>query len=175
MNSHEIERIADAMHHLRPDWPIKQLKTLMTLPQLADRPRRDVTVALAWVACESGTANPYRVLEAGPWWRAVAIDGTTTTREVLTPAERCGICAHANHDGRCPKCPAIDDHIGEPDFKTKRDGGTVHQIVESIKAEVAPTSPSPEPRSLDDLAADPRVEAARAAMTTTALSEERTA
>ena len=118
MNAHEIERIADAMHHLRPDWPAKQLRTLLSSPQLSDRPRRDVCVALAWVACESGTANPYRVLEAGPWWRAAAVDGVTTAGpDKTTPDQRCGICGKRRD--RCESAPryADDDHAFEPDFK----------------------------------------------------------
>ncbi len=52
MNDHEIERIAAAMNMLRPDWPKAQLKTLLKDERITDRPRRDVSVALAWVACE---------------------------------------------------------------------------------------------------------------------------
>lgn len=74
MNEHEIERIAAAANQLRPDWPIAQLRTLLKGDGLVNRPRRDVSVALAWVACEVGTASPYRVLESGPWWRAAGIE-----------------------------------------------------------------------------------------------------
>jgi hypothetical protein len=90
MNEHEIERIADAMHHARPDWPVKQLRTLIS-EKLADRPRRDVFVALAWVACEPATASPYRVLEAGPWWKAAAVEGTLVPRHP-TPDTFCQNC-----------------------------------------------------------------------------------
>lgn len=41
--------------------------------------------------------------------------------EILAPGERCGICAHQRHDGKCPRCAPIDDHAFEPDFK--RDTG----------------------------------------------------
>lgn len=93
MNEHEVGRIAAAMNQLRPDWPVKQLHTLLSAPALASRPRRDVCVALAWVACESGTSNPYRVLESGPWWRAVAVDGDTTGRRMpWNPHDFCETC-----------------------------------------------------------------------------------
>lgn len=72
MNDYEIEKIAAAINILRPDWPTRSLITLLKRPQLAGRPRRDVLVALAWVASEPNTANPGRVLEAGPWWKAAA-------------------------------------------------------------------------------------------------------
>lgn len=97
MNQHERERIAAAMHHLRPDWPLRQLLTLLATPQLTDRPRRDVVVALAWVACESNTASPYRVLESGPWWRAAAIDEPGSRQR--EPGPWCSVCGQpmSNH------------------------------------------------------------------------------
>lgn len=102
MNGHEIERIACALHVARPDWPVAQLRTLIT-DKLADRPRRDVFVALAWIASEPATANPYRVLESGPWWIAAAVAGDTTgRREVFNPAICCGVCSKPN-DHRHPK------------------------------------------------------------------------
>lgn len=91
MNDHEIERIAAAMNQLRPDWPARSLQTLLSKPVLASRARRDVTVALAWVACESGTSTPARVLENGPWWRAAAVEGTLTRRHPK-PDEACLTC-----------------------------------------------------------------------------------
>jgi hypothetical protein len=93
MNEHEAARIASAVHHLRPDWPVKSILTLL-LTKLADRPRRDVCVALAWVACESNTATPARVLEQGPWWRAAAVDSAPAgTANTFDRATCCGICS----------------------------------------------------------------------------------
>jgi hypothetical protein len=74
MNDYEAERIAAAINVLRPDWPVRSLITLMGREQLKHRPRRDVLVALAWVASETNSSTPARVLEAGPWWKAVAIE-----------------------------------------------------------------------------------------------------
>jgi len=98
MNEHEIDRIASAFHVLRPDWPHASLRTFIT-KNLADRPRRDVCVALAWVACETNTTSPARVLTAGPWWRAVAVEGDVTTTHTgrtvgrgENPHKVCGIC-----------------------------------------------------------------------------------
>lgn len=72
-----------------------------------------------------------------------------------TPAERCGICARPRHV--CESAPrfADDDHTFEPDFKHKRDGETVAQIVQSVKAEVAPTPTIAEPKTLADLTTHP--------------------
>jgi hypothetical protein len=91
MNDHEIDRIAAAMHQLRPDWPVSSVRTLIA-KHLADRPRRDVAVALAWIACETNTATPKRVLEAGPWWKAASADGATVTLTPYDPRSTCDIC-----------------------------------------------------------------------------------
>ena len=100
MNEHEIDRIASAFHVLRPDWPHASLRTFIA-KNLADKPRRDVAVALAWVSCESNTATPARVLENGPWWKATNAEASSTTT-VHTgktvglrhgdPRDICGIC-----------------------------------------------------------------------------------
>lgn len=93
MNENEIERIAAAANALRPDWPLASLRTLLTT-KLATRARRDVAVALAWVACESETKTPARVLEPGPWWTAVATEdhGGRTTPRPPRKDECCRIC-----------------------------------------------------------------------------------
>ena len=94
MNDHEVTRIAAAIHELRPDWPAASLRTLISKHML-NKPRRDVTVALAWVACESGTATPGRVLEAGPWWRAAGIESGAAAHEPFDRNRACGTCGLA--------------------------------------------------------------------------------
>jgi hypothetical protein len=107
VNDHEAQRIASAMNRLRPDWPTKQLLTLIR-EHLADRPRRDVTVALAWIACETASHNPYRVLESGPWWLTVAVDGQTTgRREPYDPTATCAVCGR--HESSCRRNP-LSEH-----------------------------------------------------------------
>ena len=96
MNDHEAQRIAAAMHELRPDWPARSILTLIR-KHFADKPRRDVTVALAWVACESASATPGRVLESGPWWKAAAGDDHGSPRHPFVRAETCGICSLPRH------------------------------------------------------------------------------
>lgn len=98
MNEHEIERIACAMHALRPDWPAASLRTLIA-KKLGDRPRRDVTVALAWVACESNSATPARVLEAGPWWKAAGVEGSAQARDPYDANRFCNVCGKSSHPG----------------------------------------------------------------------------
>lgn len=106
MNDLEIARIAGAVSTLRPDWPTQSLITLLRT-KLANRPRRDVAVALVWVACDSDTLTPARVLEAGPWWKATSADGSSSLR---TPYDAAGVCAICSHPA--PRCRAVfsQDH-----------------------------------------------------------------
>jgi hypothetical protein len=89
LTENEIDRIANAIHALRPDWPANSLRSLIADPKLATKTRRDVTVALAWVACESETKTPGRVLENGPWWRAAVASDDRVPRNPM-PHEECG-------------------------------------------------------------------------------------
>lgn len=97
MNETEIARIAAAVNQLRPDWPAASLRTLLARPALAERPRRDVAVALTWIACEADTKTPARVLEAGPWWQAAAAESATAPRHAFDPATSCDICSLPEH------------------------------------------------------------------------------
>ncbi|HKO27578.1 MAG TPA: hypothetical protein VJU80_08990 [Solirubrobacteraceae bacterium] len=139
MNEHEIERIAESMNRLRPDWPVRQLKTLLSDERMVNRPRRDVSVALAWVACESGSSSPYRVLENGPWWKAVAIEGTTATYERFDPNVNCSTCSLPQD--RCRRLWA-DDHpfVSTADYEKKaiRDPERIRRILEAVRGEKTP-------------------------------------
>ena len=111
MNDYEIEKIAHAVNVLRPDWPVRSLITLMNRAELKNRPRRDVLVAFAWISSEPKTSNPGRVLEAGPWWKAAAIE--TPSSSVRYPPKAVDECA--THPGEwldacriCAGPPAAD-------------------------------------------------------------------
>lgn len=98
MNESEIDRIAATFNVLRPDWPVTSLRTLLARPELAHRPRRDVIVALGWVAAESESKTPARVIEAGPWWQAAAVESRTITRYPPKRGEDC-----KRHPGEWPE------------------------------------------------------------------------
>lgn len=139
MNEHEIARLADGLHRIRPDWPIRQLTTLLNTDSLRDRPRRDVLVALAWVAAEAGTSSPYRVLEAGPWWRAAAVDGTTTSnRDNPDATERCSVCSLSA--GRCRQLWANNhDYVPATATRTwKSAPDRAKSVTDALRAEVLP-------------------------------------
>lgn len=120
MNEHEIERIAAATHALRPDWPNQSLRTLIR-NKLGSRPRRDVAVALTWIACDPATSTPARVLETGPWWRAAAADDQSTGTAPRPPkvGTACATCGReatptccdqpTTRPARADKCPPTED------------------------------------------------------------------
>lgn len=147
MNEHEAQRIAEAAHAMRPDWPTASVLTLIR-KNLIDKPRRDVAVALAWVACESGTASPARVLETGPWWRAAGVENSSTPRrEAFDRGGSCHTCS-LPYD-KCRRLWA-DDHdyvsVAEYAKTVNRDPGRIARILESIKGEKQPMrDPEPAP------------------------------
>jgi len=149
MNDYEIERIAAAINTLRPDWPTKSLITLMHRPELTNRPRRDVAVALAWIACETNTANPGRVIEAGPWWKAATIETPNSNR--ARPPKKTDECPH--HPGQwatsCGGCRA-DQLAGDEHPPTRRDTSTVdHQAhAQACRTAIGRVAPPPLPDPL---------------------------
>jgi len=150
VNTHEAERIAAAFHQLRPDWPVKQLLTLLTDTRMVDRPRRDVVVCLGWVACESGTSSPYRVLESGPWWRAANVQGDSVQ---LHRGPWCGIC------GRAQDHHATADHEFELAPDRKRAPEAQAAIVEDLRQRKEPTRTPDTPQQPPAGAGRARVEA----------------
>jgi hypothetical protein len=120
MNEHEIDTIAATLHVLRPDWPSGQIRTLIR-DNLQDRPRRDVLVALTWVAGDTASHTPYRVLENGPWWKAAAADRTMADPAAhtdpgrlcstcLQPEERCRRVWSGDHD-----YVSVEEHLAAVD------------------------------------------------------------
>lgn len=115
MNEVEISRIAAAISDLRPDWPASSIRSVLNRPELKNRPRRDVAVALAWVACEAETKTPARVTENGPWWRAAAADTDVTHSHTGRTVGRsadgrdvCGICDMFRED--CERRAPLSGH-----------------------------------------------------------------
>lgn len=91
MNQTEITRLVAAAASLRPDWPHSSLLTFIT-QELAGRPYRDAAVALTWVATDPDTKTPRRVLEAGPWWQAIADPSQRGATPDLSKGHKCQSC-----------------------------------------------------------------------------------
>jgi hypothetical protein len=170
MNTHEAERIAAAMHEARPDWPTSSVLTLIR-KSLLDKPRRDVFVALAWVASEPNSHTPARVLESGPWWRAAGVEGATSKREQPGRDERCSVCSEAH--AKCRQVWADDHEFEAASTAAKRKAESnpkvIANAVAALKADLPPMREPERRKGLEDLAdRNPelraRVDALRAAI-----------
>jgi len=69
MDETQTERLAAAMHALRPDWPLTSLHTFIADKLAPIYAYRDAAIALTYVATDVDS-TPSRVLEGGPWWDA---------------------------------------------------------------------------------------------------------
>ena len=67
MLSEEIDRLAQSVNALRPDWGAHDLKTFIA-NQLPDRNYTDAAKAFAMIATDPTTRSPARILQPGPWW-----------------------------------------------------------------------------------------------------------
>lgn len=113
MDLTETTRLAAAINALRPDWPQASLVTFITR-DLATRAYRDAAVALTYVAADPATQTPKRVLEAGPWWDAVAVAAgkapATTTNTTLDGRCNCGQWTVRGENHTCARLG--DPHAG---------------------------------------------------------------
>ena len=76
----EAQQIAAAIHAIRPDWPANSLTTFIAR-NLAERPARDVMLALVWCAYDPATDSPGRINQPGPWWDVARLAGAESSRQ----------------------------------------------------------------------------------------------
>lgn len=101
-----IQRIAESMHALRPEWNTGSLITLLTKHRT--RPARDLAIAAVFVATDPKTKTPALINESPPWvaaGRAVRFDEGNTTSQPPRPSDACPIDGHgsflAHNCGAC--------------------------------------------------------------------------
>ena len=115
INKTEAERIATAVHALRPDWPVKSLMTLLL--ELKDWPYRDLAVTLTWVATDQDingnhiSQTPARVKEQGPW-NGTQIESQEEIRARKQYARRIEEAKATIHfrSKEIRECPTCDEH-----------------------------------------------------------------
>jgi len=99
----EIERIAAAMHALRPAWNIRSLVTFLNKHEA--RPFRDLAVAAVAVAVDERTQTPNALNNFGPWWKAAQEASGTPTAAVGPGRDRCKVYGHESYPARtCQGC-----------------------------------------------------------------------
>lgn len=170
MNEHEAGRIAAAMNQARPDWPLRQLATLLKDERIANRPRRDVFVALAWVASEPNSASPYRVLEAGPWWRAAGVEGSANGRKTGP------ICVHCGEmQGQCEVRWVGDHKFEEPNAWMRRritDPEQIAKAQEYARQAIGDAKEARQPEPKPETPSSPEVDRLRAAKVAGVLTDD---
>lgn len=126
----ELHRLAGAVSCLRPDWPASSLQAFLAR-HFTHRPPRDIAVALVYVALDTATETPGRVLEPGPWWQAAS------TSDVPIAVNDCGrhplsrlrvdlvtgasVCSGCHVDERADDTGAIRNRGGRPIPETARE------------------------------------------------------
>lgn len=107
IEKHQAEIIAQATNAYRPDWPIRQIVTIIGR-DLINRPYRDVAIALTIVATDPASKTPARVNEDGPWWHAMTVTRPGVNVYQGTPRnhETCPVDGHSGWKLNCPQCRA---------------------------------------------------------------------
>lgn len=103
MTPNEIERIADAVSHLRPEWLRSQVVDLLR-EHHRNRTAREVMLALAWVAYDPDTRGPGRINSEGPWWHLTGTPAAgrrqVATNPVRSSADKTGAGVPTARPGR---------------------------------------------------------------------------
>jgi hypothetical protein len=108
----QAERLAAAVHYLRPDWPIKQIAT-MIMTDLSDYPLRDLGVALTYIALDQNldgswaSNSPYRIKEQGPWLTAGPTDHQIRRDQQVQHEE--ALAEMRVREQAIARCPYCDD------------------------------------------------------------------
>lgn len=108
----EAETVATAINVLRPDWPTKQIVTIIGRDH-QHRPTLDIAAALLWLALDPDTETPGRLNESGPWWKGFQPQGHGRGQQGVgedhqSPRknETCQQPGHTGWAGNCPNCRA---------------------------------------------------------------------
>lgn len=136
MRDNEIEPIAQALHIARPDWPVQQLRTLMrSEPLLLARSAAEVFVALSWVAGDAASWTPYRVLDQGPWWKAIAAGNARRAEKTTTPSGAlCSVCSQPEE--RCRQLwggGSTDEKSGDHEYVSNDEARRLAEKVDPLE------------------------------------------
>lgn len=105
MNRDEAQQIATATNIIRPDWPTRQIVTI--LAEQKHRPARDVHLALTWCAWDPDTKTPARINADGPWWHTARLAGVAA-EPTQTPPTYLACPMHGKPEP-CTDCPPPAD------------------------------------------------------------------
>ena len=112
MASHdEHQRVAAAMHAVRPEWNPVSLTTYLDRNMLA-KPYADLLVAGVVVAMDTATKTPALLERHGRWWEAAA----TANGEVAKLPPRNPPCDEPGHNGPLYGCPDCAANASTPEY-----------------------------------------------------------
>lgn len=111
MNRDEAQRIAAAVNRLRPDWRADSIETFLG-KNFADRPYRDVLIAITVIASDPYTRTPDLLKSHGPWWIAAQVAMRQPEPDGVTPRDRCPY--HPTHPKDCPECAEYSRQVTPP-------------------------------------------------------------
>ena len=134
-NEAETQRIAAAMHALRPEWRIDSLRTFLTRNH-GNRPYQDLAIAGTVVALDADTKTPELLNKHGRWWAAAQAAFADSSTPTVGPGRepRCEVYGHESYPARtCPGCRT--EHLTTGTWPA----GTRHQ--EAGAADHQPTDP----------------------------------
>lgn len=129
MNQIQIERIAAAIHALRPDWPVQSLAKFIS--DRRNQPMTDLLVQLVMVAVDPETKTPARIDQDGPWKRALSIaptDHNTSAHIPVASPTDCDICSRSRE-----RCELDDSH--EYVQRNRREHVSA-EVIEQVKKQV---------------------------------------
>lgn len=95
MNIDDAKTIAAAVRAIRPDWNPKSVATILA-DNFGHLPRRQVLLAMMWVASDPKTTTPGRVTTPGPWWAVLPDDQAATPTITGVPC--------SDHPGQTMPC-----------------------------------------------------------------------
>jgi hypothetical protein len=151
VNDVEIQRLANAMNALRPDWKVSSLRTFLT-NHFADRAYRDTAVAAAWIATDDKTNTPELLRQPGPWWNVgPAKPPGLVPRVGPEPGEeRCQFAGHEHESARRCRLCAAERAAGdapEPAAAPVPPPAAIVELARRHRAKTAAAVSDPETRS----------------------------
>lgn len=139
----EAQRIAGAVHILRPDWGTDGLMVILGDNRILFHPYRDVVVAFAALAADPTSRKPTRIFEQGHWWETAAPrpHERNTSAPIRRPADddcdTCGLAADANHSDHT-YTPRNSSGYGQPLTEPAREAMAEQMAATALDLTAAP-------------------------------------
>ena len=158
----EIRAIAFLAKACRPTGAARwdEAGIVAAIAKVRDRQLATVAMAVIRAASDRDVESPGVIPSNGSHWAESAAVASYIPN-VIPPAERCGICNKARQKCQTDPRHADDDHVFDDGRRNEFD---LPRVVADLKAQVVPVAPPTAPKTLDEVCADPKVQAVRDAL-----------